>query len=52
MIAPPAADPADRLRLRQVVIWGIFAVVLVLGVVLWARFSDRIAPMLDVLTDR
>ena len=52
MMAPPAADPADRLRLRQMVIWTIFAAVLVLGVVFWFRFSGRIVPMLDVLTDR
>ena len=52
MMAPNAADPADRLRLRQIVIWSVFAALLVLGVVLWSRFSGRIVPMLDVLTDR
>jgi hypothetical protein len=48
----PTADPSERLRLRPMIIWSIFAALLVLGVVLWFRFSDRIVPMLDSLTDR
>ena len=52
MPASPAAQPAERLRLRQAVIWTVFAALLVLGIVLWFRFADRIVPMLDVLTDR
>lgn len=48
----PTADPSDRLRLRPMIIWSIFAALLVLGIVLWFRFSDRIVPMLDSLTDR
>ena len=47
-----AADPADRLRLRQIVLWGAFVALLVLGVVLWFRFSGRMVPMLDALSDR
>jgi len=50
--ASPADDPADRLRLRQMVIWAVFAGLLVLGIVFWFRFSGRIVPMLDSLTDR
>jgi type VI protein secretion system component VasF len=48
----PNTDPAESLQLRQMVIWTAFAACLVLGVVLWFRFSGRIVPMLDVLTDR
>jgi cytochrome c-type biogenesis protein CcmH/NrfF len=47
-----SADPADRLQLRPMVIWSVFMALLVLGVVLWFRFSNRIVPMLDVFTDR
>jgi cytochrome c-type biogenesis protein CcmH/NrfF len=49
---PPSADPAGRLNLRQMVIWGVFMALLVLGVVLWFRFANRIVPMLDAFTDR
>ena len=31
---------------------GVFLALLVLGIVLWFRFSSRIVPMLDALTDR
>jgi hypothetical protein len=33
-------------------IWSVFMALLVLGVVLWFRFSSRIVPMLDAFTDR
>ncbi len=52
MPVSPATDPADRLRLRQMVLWTAFAGLLVLGIVLWFKFSGRIVPMLDSLTDR
>lgn len=52
MMAPNAADQADGLRLRQVVVWAVFFALLVLGVVLWYRFSGRLVPMLDALSDR
>jgi cytochrome c-type biogenesis protein CcmH/NrfF len=52
MMAQPSSDPADSLRLRQLITWGVFAVLLVLGVVLWFRFSNRIVPMFDALIDR
>jgi cytochrome c-type biogenesis protein CcmH/NrfF len=47
-----AAGPDDRLNVRQMVIWSVFMALLVLGVVLWFRFSNRIVPMLDAFTDR
>jgi preprotein translocase subunit SecF len=47
-----AAGPDDRLNLRQLAIWGVFMALLILGVVLWFRFSSRIAPMLDAFSDR
>jgi type VI protein secretion system component VasF len=50
--ASPAPAPAERLRLRQAVIWTVFAALLVLGLVLWFRFGGHVRPMLDVLTER
>jgi cytochrome c-type biogenesis protein CcmH/NrfF len=44
--------PSDRLHLRQIVIWGAFMALLVLGVVLWLRYAGRMVPMLDALNDR
>ena len=52
MSATPSVDAADRLKPRQIVLWGVFLALLVLGVVLWFRFSGRMIPMLDALTDR
>jgi hypothetical protein len=52
MLARHSAEPADRPGTRQVVIWSAFAAILVLGIVLWFRFGNRIAPMLDVFSDR
>jgi hypothetical protein len=46
------SDPSSRLRPTQMAIWSVFMALLVVGLVLWFRFSDRIVPMLDVLTDR
>ena len=43
--------PSDRLKLRQIVIWGAFLALLITGVVLWFRFNDRIVPMLDSLNN-
>ena len=45
-----AAGP--RVRVRQVVLWTAFTAVVVTGLVLSLRFSHRIAPLLDVVTDR
>ena len=52
MMAPNSAEPAARPGTRQLVIWSVFAALLVLGLVLWFRFANRIVPMLDALTDR
>ena len=46
-----SAAPPDRLRLRQIVIWGAFLALLITGVVLWFRYNDRIVPMLDSLNN-
>ncbi len=46
------ADPSEHLKLRPLLLWGVFAAALVLGVVLWFRFAYRIVPMLDSLTDK
>jgi hypothetical protein len=47
-----AADPGDRIQLRQILTWGALLVLLVLGVVLWFRFAGRVMPMLDALSGR
>jgi cytochrome c-type biogenesis protein CcmH/NrfF len=52
MSATPSVDAGGRLKLRQMVLWGAFLALLIIGVVLWFRFSGRIVPMLDALTDR
>ncbi len=52
MPAPPAPAQADRLGARQAAIWTVFAVLLVLGIVLWFRFAGRITPMIDSLMGR
>jgi hypothetical protein len=52
MFAPKSAEPAEGPGMRQLVIWSVFASVLVLGIVLWFRFGNRIVPMLDVFSDR
>ncbi|MGH7653068.1 MAG: hypothetical protein ACREN6_00225 [Gemmatimonadaceae bacterium] len=52
MSATPSVNAADRLKLRQMILWGAFLALLVVGVVLCFRFSGRIVPMLDALTDR
>ena len=48
----PSSNAAEQLRLRQLVTWGLFLGLLVVGVVLWFRFSGRMVPMFDALTDR
>jgi cytochrome c-type biogenesis protein CcmH/NrfF len=52
MLAPNSAEPAARPGIRQVVLWSVFATMLVLGIVLWFRFANRIVPMLDVFSGR
>jgi len=52
MMAQQSADQAEGLRLRQVVVWTVFAALLVLGIVLWYRHAGRLVPMLDALSDR
>jgi type VI protein secretion system component VasF len=52
MPAPQAPAQAERLGLRQAVIWTVFAALLVLGIVLWFRFAGRITPMLDAIMGR
>jgi hypothetical protein len=48
----PATAPADRPRVRQVVMWTAFTAVLVLGLVLYVRFAARVAPLLDAVNSR
>ncbi|HEV8410715.1 MAG TPA: hypothetical protein VGQ30_09410 [Gemmatimonadaceae bacterium] len=43
--------PPDRLKLRQILIWGTLLALLATGVVLWFRYNDRIVPMLDSLNN-
>jgi hypothetical protein len=52
MPAPSADTLADRHRVRAIVLWLAFTVLLVGGVVLYFRFGDRILPLLDAMADR
>ena len=52
MPSTSAADPADRLRLRQVLTWSVFMALVIAGVVLWFRFSGRMVPLFGALTER
>jgi hypothetical protein len=45
-----AARP--RVRVHLVVLWTLFTAAVLTGLVLSLRFSHRIAPLLDVVTDR
>ena len=44
--------PSDRLGAPQAALWAGFTLLLAVGVVLYFRFADRFAPLLDVVTDR
>jgi hypothetical protein len=52
MPASNDSTPADRPRIRQVVLWAAFTAVLVLGLVLYFRYAGRIVPLVDVTGDR
>jgi len=52
MPASPPSGPPDHIRPRQLALWAVFAALLVLGVVLWFRFSGRVVPMLDFVSGR
>lgn len=52
MSASSPNTPAERPRARQIVLWVAFTALLVLGVVLYFRFSHRIVPLLDAVTER
>ncbi len=41
-----------RVRVPLVVLWTLFTAAVLTGIVLSLRYSHRIAPLLDVLTDR
>jgi hypothetical protein len=51
---PASSDdaPADRHPLRAIVLWTTFTALLVLGVVLYFRYRDRVLPFLDAAGDR
>ena len=51
-MAQPQDRPSDRLGAPQAALWAGFTLLLAVGVVLYFRFSDRFAPLLDVVTDR
>ncbi len=51
-MAQPQDRPSDRLGAPQGALWAGFTLLLAVGVVLYFRFSDRFAPLLDVVTDR
>jgi hypothetical protein len=51
MPASPSALPADRPPARQLALWTVFGAVLVAGLVLYARFGTRVAPLLEKLRE-
>ncbi|HLA91689.1 MAG TPA: hypothetical protein VJL28_14765 [Gemmatimonadaceae bacterium] len=52
MSASSPNTPAARLRARQIVLWTAFTALLVLGVILYFRYADRIVPLLDAVIER
>lgn len=52
MTAPSATTRADRPSVRQIVLWSAFAVLLVVGIVLYFRFAGQVAPFLDSVIER
>ncbi len=52
MVQPADARPAERLGARQAALWAAFTLLLAAGIVLYFRYADRFAPLLDVVTDR
>jgi hypothetical protein len=52
MPAPSDSTPADRPRVRQVVLWAAFTAVLAFGLVLYFRYAGRIVPLVDVTGER
>lgn len=52
MTAPRATTRADRPSVRQIVLWSVFALLLIVGLVLHFRFAEQVAPFLDSVIDR
>ena len=52
MTAPRPTTTADRPSVRQIVLWSVFLVLLVVGLVLHFRFADQVAPFLDSVIER
>ena len=52
MTATPTPVLPDRIAGRQIILWSVFTALLVIGLVLYFRFANSFAPLLDVLTER
>ena len=52
MSASSNNTPAERARLRAIVLWTTFLALLVTGVWLYFRYGNRIVPLLDAAGDR
>lgn len=52
MPATPTPLLPDRIAGRQIILWSVFTALLVIGLVLYFRFANSFAPLLDVLTER
>jgi hypothetical protein len=48
----PSKPPSAGRRLPAIALWTTFIAILVLGLVLYFRFSGRILPFLDVASER
>jgi hypothetical protein len=45
------AAPTDRIGVRQFVIWAVFSMLFVAGLVLYFRHVDAVRPLLDLLIE-
>lgn len=47
------AEPSRQINnVQELALWAGLTAVLAVGLVLYFRYADRIAPMLDLVTDR
>jgi len=52
MPVTPAPLLSERIAGRQIILWSVFTAMLIVGLVLYFRFGNSFAPLLDVLTER
>lgn len=52
MSDPSEPSNTEGQRARAIALWTTFTALLVLGLVLFFRFSGRLVPLLDAVSDR